>query len=689
MSRRTKISRRQFFVLSSSVAAGAVLAACGTPTPVVEQPTDALPAADPTATTAAAEPVAEATATTAAEVVEPAPVSMYKESPMLTELVQAGSLPPVEERLPPNPVVVTPTNSVGQYGGTLYATGMAPETTNDVQILQVAGLFHFSDDLQTVTPEVAESFELSDDAKTCTIHLRQGLKWSDGEPFTADDMIFFFEDYQFDKDLSPTLGTIWQPGRQPMTFTKVDDYTVRFEFAVPNPAFALLHFSGAPIEAFRPRHFLEKYHQKYNENADTEAKAAGFDDWKAQFRKVAMGTWNYGVMEAGAPVLGPWRPVRSDSQRQYYERNPYYWKVDTEGNQLPYIDEAQVEYTSSLEVTNLKAVSGEVSLSGLDMLLINYPVLKENEAGGDYTVKLVYSERGSDVAFAFNGLHPDPVTREIFNDVRFRQGVSVAIDREEINELVFLGQGVPRAATINESASFYEPRWAENFSQHDPELANQLLDEAGLDQKDAQGYRLRPDGKPFTFMLEYLPHEGPKKETFELVVKHLDEVGLKVEAAARERSYLITRLEASEHDASGWHVDRQLERTAYAYGSTQKLGPGGDSAITWAKPWRDYFISGGQAGQEPPPDAVELFELYGVWQQKVMGTPEYMEAAKAVYDKIAENLYVIGIIGESPQPVIIKNNLKNVFPENEDRKIWWGAANHFWLPNKPWQWFFS
>lgn len=680
MSRR--LNRRQFLVLSGSVTAGGILTACGTPTPVPEQPAPEQPA--PAATEAPQQPVAEPTQAPPAQ-----PVSKFKESPMLAELVESGALPPIEERLPPNPVVVSPTNEIGKYGGTLYATGMAPETTNDAQILMVAGLFHFSDDLQTVTPELAESYELSEDSKTCIIHLRQGLKWSDGHPFTADDMMFFFEDYQFDKDLSPALASIWQPGKEQMKVTKVDDYTVKFEFAVPNPAFAVLHFSGAPMEAYRPRHFLEKYHIKYNEKADEEAKAAGFDDWKARFKKVAMATWNYGVMESGIPVMGPWVPVRSDSQRQYYDRNPYYWKVDTEGNQLPYIDKCQVEYTSSLEVTNLKAVSGEVTLSGLDMLLINYPVLKENEAAGDYTTKLVYSERGADVAFAFNALHPDPVVREIFNNVKFRQAVSSAIDRDEINELVFLGQGVPRAATINESASFFEQRWADHYAKLDLDLANQLLDEVGLDQKDAQGYRLRPDGKPFTFMLEYLPHEGPKKETFELVVKHLDKVGLKVEAAARERSYLITRLEASEHDASGWHVDRQLERTSYAYGSTQKLGPGGDSAITWAKPWRDYFISGGQAGSEPPPNAIELFEAYARWQETVMGTPEYMEEARRVHDLIAENLFVIGIIGESPQPVIIKNNLENVFPANSDRKIWWGAANHFWLPHKPWQWFFK
>lgn len=684
MSNGKRISRRRFLTVSAGVAAGAALTACGTPTaaPVETAPTEA------SAPTTA--PVSEPTAAPAEPTTAPVTtVTQYKESPMLTELVQAGQLPPIEERLPPNPVVVETTNSIGQYGGTLYATGMAPETTNDAQIGAVAGLFHFSDDLQTVTPEVAESYELLDDNKTCVIHLRQGLKWSDGAPFTADDMMFFFEDFQFNTDLYPTLGTSWQPGGEPMKVTKVDDFTVKFEFAVPNPAFALLHFSGAPIEPYRPKHYAQKYHIKYNEKADEEAKSAGYDNWQAQFKAQVRESHNYGAQDPEMPVMGPWRLVKVDSQRQYYERNPFYWKVDTEGNQLPYIDKMQVEYTSSLEVTNLKAISGEVTISGLDMLLINYPVLKENEQAGDYTVKLVYSERGSDVAFALNQVHPDPVVKEIFGDVRFRQALSVAINRDEINELVFLGQGVSRAATINESASFFKQEWADHYAQFDQELANQLLDEMGLDKRGSDGFRLRPDGQPFTFMLEYLPHEGPKKETFELVVKHWSEVGLKAEAAARERSYLITRLQANEHDISGWHVDRQLERAAYTYGSTQKLGPGGDSAILWGKPWRDYFISGGKAGVEPPAEAKELFDAYSEWQKTELGTPENQETGQRVYDLVAQNLWVVGVIGQGPQPVIVKNNLENVFKTGDDRKVWWGAANWFWLPNKPWQWYFK
>ena len=375
----------------------------------------------------------------------------------------------------------------------------------------------------------------------------------------------------------------------------------------------MIHYSGSPIEPWRPKAWLKSYHIKYNPDADKDAKAAGFDDWKARFNKISL-NWNYGVMQADIPVVGPWRPVKNDSQRQNYERNPYYWKVDTDGNQLPYVDKVVVDYASNLDVANLKAVSGDVSVSGLDLLLINFPVLKQSEKAGNYTVQMVYSERGADVAIALNQLHKDPVIKKIFGDVKFRQALSVAINRKEINDLVFLGQGTPRQATINESASFFKKEWADSFAQYDTTLANKLLDEIGLDKKDADGWRMRPDGKRLEFTVEYLPQEGPKKQTMELVVKQWAKVGLKIDAAERERAFLITRLNASDHDCSAWHVDRQLERASYAYGSTQKLGPGGNSAITWAKPWRDWFISGGKSGSEPPQEAKDLFAAYGAWQ---------------------------------------------------------------------------
>jgi peptide/nickel transport system substrate-binding protein len=500
--------------------------------------------------------------------------------------------------------------------------------------------------------------------------------------------MFYFEDWQFNTDIQPTVAGQWVVGGERIGVEKVDDYTVTFTFAVPNPAFNLLNYSGAPAEPWRARHYLEQFHLTYNPDAEAAATAAGYDSWQLYFlAQAAATTYNYGAQNPDLPVLGPWRPVSNDTQRQQYERNPYYFKVDTEGNQLPYVDRVVIDYAGDPEVMNLRAVSGELSVAGLDLQLINYPVIRDGEQGGDYTTTLVYSERGSDVALAFNQEHPDPVLYELFRDVRFRQAMSLAINREEINEIVFLGQGTIRQATINESASFFKQEWADHYVAFDLEQANSLLDELGL-ERDGNGNRLRSDGQPLTFQLEYLPQEGPKAEVCDLVVRHWAELGIQVQASARERNFLLERIDNGEQDATGWHVDRQLERAAWTYRASSKISPGGDSILRYANAWRTWFASGGESGIEPPQEALDLAKAFDDWQRTQLGTPEFAEVGTRVHDLVAEVLYVIGVIGQAPQPVIVKNNVENVFTGNEER-IWWGAANWFWHTHHPEQWFLT
>ncbi len=612
----------------------------------------------------------------------------FNEAPMLAELVAAGSLPPVVERLPPEPLVVTPTNTVGTYGGTFFGASMAPETTSDFQAGMVTGLFRFANDLSENYPEVAAGYEFNPGYTACTITLRQGIRWSDGEPFTANDMMFYFEDWQFDTEVQPTVAGQWVVGGERIGVTMVDDYTIKFTFAVPNPAFNLINYSGAPSEPWRARHYLEQFHIRYNPDANTAATEAGYDSWQLYFlAQSAATTWNYGAQNPDLPVLAPWRPVANDTQRQQYERNPYYFKVDTEGNQLPYVDRVTIDYAGDPEVMNLRAISGELSVAGLDLQLINYPVIRGGEEAGGYTTTLVFSERGADVALAFNQEHPDPALYELFRDVRFRQAMSLAINREEINEIVFLGQGTIRQATINETASFFKQEWADHYVAFNLEQANSLLDELGL-TRDESGIRLRSDGQPLSFQLEYLPQEGPKAEVCDLVVRHWAELGIQVQASARERNFLLERIDAGEQDATGWHVDRQLERASWTYRASSKISPGGDSIIRYANAWRQWFASGGETGIEPPAQALELATAFDDWQRTVMDTPEYAEVGTRVHDLVAEVLYVIGVIGQAPQPVIIKNNVENVFTGSEER-IWWGAANWFWHTHHPEQWFLT
>jgi peptide/nickel transport system substrate-binding protein len=338
-----------------------------------------------------------------------------------------------------------------------------------------------------------------------------------------------------------------------------------------------------------------------------------------------------------------------------------------------------VNYAADLNVVNLKAMTGELTMAGLDLLLINYPELKANESRGGYAVNLVYSEKTADVAFAFNQIHPDPELRKLFTNPQFRKAMSMGINREEINNVVFLGQGTIMQATISPTASFFEQKWADEAVKFDPATANRILDSLGLQRRNAEGVRLLPDGREFSFRLEYLANEGPKKETLELVSKHWrDALGVKCEALSRDRGYVIEQVNAGKHDATGWHVDRILERAAWNVGWNGKLGPGGDSVITFAYAWKQWMTSGGRQGTEPPQNFKTMWNAYLDWMDTPYGTPEFQVAGKRVFDLVQQETLTIGVIGQAPCPLLIKNNLKNVFtPQERQKKLLWGAANWF------------
>lgn len=675
-----RITRREFLHSATLTTATIALAACAkaAPEPTKSPEKVSQPTAAPTKLAA--------TATLAkAETQAPVPAK-YKEAPMLAELVKQGKLPPVEKRLPDNPVVVKPTRTIGKYGGTGHSLGISPTVSHDLQNVSVMGLYRFNDDLSEMTPNVATGHEYSADYKTCTVYLRKGLKWSDGQPFTADDMIFYFEDIQFDPQYSPIISRNWTPGGKPMKVTKLDDYTVKFEFAAPYPAFPLLHKNSPPFSAWYPRHYVKQFHPKYNPKADEEAKAAGFQNWQARFAKIV--DW----YTPGAPVLNPWVCVQSSPTRQDFERNPYFLEVDTEGNQLPYIDRWQVEIAQNLEVFNLKAMSGEVSIAGLNLKLANLPVLKQNEQKGNYRVVMTNMEEGADFAFAFNQLHPDPVLRELFCNVKFRQAISLAVNRQEINEIVYLGMGTPRQATINSSAQFFKKEWAEAFAQYDPATANKMLDELGLNKRGPDGIRLRPDGKPLSFLIEFVDQEGPKKEVCELVSKQVRAaVGVDMVAKQVDKGFLQTRNNAQQQDVCSWHCNRELERAAWVEGWLgSKLGTGGSDCLTYAKAWKDWLQSDGKAGVKPPQEALDMTAAYDRWQSYPFGSTEYIKAGIEVHDWIMKTLYVIGTVGEAAFPIIVHNNLENVFSDDiisGKKRFWFGASSWFLFPTHATQWF--
>jgi peptide/nickel transport system substrate-binding protein len=574
------------------------------------------------------------------------------ESPVLAEMVTAGELPPLEERLPANPAVVTPFNEVGQYGGTLRVgfVGTAPGWGG---LLYIAGWDHLAQwtpDFSDVVPNIAESWEVNEDATEYTFHLREGMRWSDGEPFTADDIIFYIEDILRNPELSPGgFGADWLPQLDDDDFVaeKIDDYTIKFIFPHPYGTFIinLATWAGREI-AFYPKHYLSQFHADYNENVDElVAQEEGVTDWVGLFNKKANRDDHTAFLnDPDRPTLFPWivtSPLGAGTQMTMV-RNPYYWKVDTEGNQLPYIDEVVGISYQDPQARVLAMLNGD-----LDYIV---DPGEENRAvyfeGIDNGAPLAISENLWDGAntnsIHFNQTISDPVLAEIFANKDFRIGMSHAINREEIIEIVHQGQGEPAQVGPLASSPFYNEQLTTQYIEYNVDLANEYLDRV-IPDKDANGMRLRPDGEPLSIVFTVasdLPFGTAWPQTAELLVGYWRAVGVDVQ---------LNLVPGAQFD------ELRLRNEIQA---TMHTGEGGAGLIPIFEPrsyvpmeWHGYFGLGwyfwrvatpNTTPVEPPQQVIDLRNLYdSVSQQPTLELQ--IERMQEVVDSAAENFWVIGI----------------------------------------------
>ncbi|MGQ9632524.1 MAG: ABC transporter substrate-binding protein [bacterium] len=604
----------------------------------------------------------------------------YNEAPMLSELVKAGKLPPVEKRLPEEPLVVKPFEQIGKYGGTIRSGAFGPKSGGlDCELLRAQNILQIEPDLKTIGPNIAKRWDIAKDFKSITIYLRKGMKWSDGAPFTADDFLFWYEDIALNAELTPTKSVVWQPGGEMLKMMKVDDYTVRLEFAAPYPAIdevlARSYWNG---NFFQPKHYLKKWHIKYNPKANELAKEEGYDSWWQcfQFHMAYAQDWQ----DVNLPSIAPWTLKSIDvSGNKYFERNPYYWKVDTAGNQLPYIDRQVRVLCKNAEVRVLKLISGELHNAGENPLpLKDYTLYKENEAKGDYTLMLFENTRGSDCSFSFNLTHKDPVLRKIFNDLRFRQAMSLAINRQEINDVLYFGKATIRQATAPPMTSFYEEWMGKHYTEYNPEKANALLDEMGLKWDKDKKVRLRPDGQPLRVVLECTEEFAPMSE---FVAEHWTRVGVQTTLKQEERMFFYERGPANERDAQAWTFDGASEFNMRSGGG--RLRPAWGSPIDAAPLWQAWFDSKGKSGEEPPAVVKESYEAMNAFNIASPGTEEYMKLGKKILTLHAENLWIIGM-SVAPRVIMISNSLGNTPKEGT-----FAVDFMFWIPYKGDQWFFK
>jgi peptide/nickel transport system substrate-binding protein len=571
----------------------------------------------------------------------------YKEAPMLAAKVAAGELPPVEERLPENPRVVelAEGDTIGVYGGIWHRAWRGINDFHCYGRLNYDPVLRWPrDPNDPVQPGLAEDWKFNEDGTELTLFFRKGLKWSDGVPWTVDDIIFWWEAIENDPEITAAVHSEWQTLEE---LVKVDDSTITLKFSAPNGLAETVglafHGNQWPLGFERfgfyaPKHYLEQFHPAYNDTASYEEFEEAAFDYNVD--RPVMTAWKIVEFEAGTTLM-------------IAERNPYYYAVDAEGNQLPYIDYQYYHLVEGTEGVNLMGVAGDLSMQARAIDLAQYPVYIENQEDGDYHMLMWPQAMASGATLWFNMSYPEDKYRELFQNQNFRIAMSHAIDRDAINEVAFLGQGVPRTETVVPASPYYQEDLENVHGEYDPALSKQLLDEVGLVMGD-DGFYTFADGSELLLVIETSETATGMQATLELVAEWWNDVGIKSEVETMTRDVFWPRAGANEVMVATWTTDRGLVPMVdpiyqFPFDERSWMGPA----------FGMWYRSGGVEGMEPPDFLKEAMDLYDTY--KTTPDPaEQVEIGKQIVRLSTEGLWTLGTVGLIPTPVVVKNNFMNV-----------------------------
>ena len=581
-----------------------------------------------------------------------------EEPPALKADVDAGKLPPMAQRLPRVPLVVDINRSdwaIGRYGGELR-TLLAKD--RDIRMMVVYGYSRLVgyDEKLNLVPDILESVD-NVDSRVFTLHLRPGHRWSDGQPFTTADFRYFWEDVANNPDLSPFgLPQVLKVRDRGPRFEVLSETAVRYTWDEPNPQFLPQLAAPSPLYIYRPAHYLRQFHPKYIglDKAKAQAKEAGARSWAGFHQKKDE---QFRFDNPDLPTLEPWiNTTPLPSTRFVFVRNPYFHRVDKAGRQLPYIDRVLVNITDG-KLIPAKAGTGDVELQARDLRFDNYTFLKENSKRNQFRVLLWEKGLGSQMALYPNLNVDDPAWRALMRDVRFRRALSLGINRHEINEVVYFGLAVESANTVLQRSPLFRPEFRAAWARFDVKAANALLDSLGLAQRDARGLRLLPDGRPMEIVVDTAGESTEETDVLELVRDSWRKLGIALFSRPSVREVFRKRVYSGKSMMTVWSGLNNGIPTPDM--SPNELAPTAQEHLQWPM-WGQYFENNRKGGEAPAlPEAKELVDLYESWR-RAASSAEREQIWLRMLEIHAQEVFTIGIVTKALQPIVVRNNLRNV-----------------------------
>ena len=582
----------------------------------------------------------------------------YQQSPSLDPLVAAGALPAVAQRLPAQPQVTRMADigrKTGRHGGALR---MLMGKAKDVRLMVVFGNARLVtlDPNFTLRPDILKRVDV-DRSQVFTLHLRPGHKWSDGQPFTAEDFRYWWEDIANHDTIKPFgLPASLIVNGSPPRFEVLDDYTVRYAWDAPNPRFLPALAAPRPTYIYAPAHYLKQFHAKY---AEPDALAH-------QVKRARKRNWGslhnskdrpYKLTNPDLPSLQPWViTTKMPSERFVFKRNPYFHRVDGAGNQLPYVDTVTIAISSS-GLIPARAGAGESDLQARYLQLTDYTFLKQGAKHNDFDVRLWRRGDGSQVALYPNFNVKDPIWREVLWDVRVRRALSLGINRREINQVVYFGLVDEGNNTVLPDSALYRDDYRTRWAQYDVAQANRLLDQAGLSARDAAGLRLLPDGRPFEIVVQTAGESTEQTDVLQLITDSWSKLGVKLLVKPSQREVLRRRIAAGQVVMSVWTGHNGAYTSANL--SPAEWAPSKDSQPGWPQ-WGNYQQTHGRSGERCPFGPVrELIDAHAQWRRATTAAARE-HAWRRILTAHAENQFSIGTVQGAPQPVVVHNRLRNV-----------------------------